>query len=92
MLQRGNLLPHFELNTLDGDVVAYSTIWQYKNVVLLLLPDSAFDETFRTYSSQLLGLRQEWSRSNTECIITKGDVAGMSAPAVLVADQWGEIV
>lgn len=92
MLQRGDLLPHFEVNTVDGAAVAYSTIWQQRNIVLVALHGSASDEPFRTYISRLLGLRQELRRSNTECVITTDNVAGISAPGVVVADEWGEIV
>ena len=92
MLQRGDLLPHFEVNALDGVAVAYSTIWQHRNVVLLVLPGAAADESFRSYISQLLGFQEELSRSNTECVVTTDNVAGISAPGVAVADEWGQIV
>jgi hypothetical protein len=92
MLQRGDLLPHFEVNTFDGAAVAYSTIRQQRNIVLVALPGSVADESLRTYISRLLGLRQELRRSNTECVITTDKVAGIPAPGVAVADEWGEIV
>jgi hypothetical protein len=27
-----------------------------------------------------------------ECVITEGQVPGISAPAVVIADRWGEVV
>jgi hypothetical protein len=53
MLQRGDLLPHFAVTTLDGGVMTYSTIWQRKNLVLVILPGAALDLRSRAYVSQL---------------------------------------
>ena len=38
MLQPHDLLPHFEVADLGGEHVRYSSIWQRKNLVLVMLP------------------------------------------------------
>jgi peroxiredoxin len=88
-LQRGDQLPHFEVQTVDGRVLSYRSIWQRRNLLLVLLPESRSD------AEQMFDLRareREFERFDTECVITRDGVAGIRAPAVLVADRWGEII
>ena len=92
MLQRGDLVPHFAVRTLDGGAMTYSTIWQRKNLVLVILPGSALDERSRAYVFRLSVLSQELSSQQSECVITQDSVPGMPGPSALVADRWGEIV
>jgi len=89
ILTLGDQLPHFEVRSVDDSVFVYRTIWQHKNLLLILLPDSHSDEG---YVSDLRAHESEWQRLNTQCVITCEPVAGLRAPAVLVADRWGEIV
>ena len=37
MLQRGDLVPHFKVKTVGGDLFNYSTIWQRKHLLLVRL-------------------------------------------------------
>ena len=89
MLDRGDAVPHFEVRTLGGDVFGYSTIWQQKNLVLLTLSPDASDGS---YVSELSSLSSEFNDRECVCVITRDSVAGLPAPAALVADRWGEIV
>ena len=91
MLQRGDLLPHFAVKTLDGSAMTYSTIWQRKNLLLVTLP-VGLDLPSRAYVSQLNILWQELSSQQSECVVTQDSAPGMPGPAALVADRWGEIV
>jgi hypothetical protein len=91
MLQRGDLVPHFDVTTVHGVRVAYSAIWQRRNLVLVILP-SAASETSMHDISQLDGLAAECAGRDTECVVTRDVVAGTRAPAAIVADRWGEIV
>jgi hypothetical protein len=91
MLERGDLVPHFEVTTLEGDVVSYATIWQDRNLVLVTLPASEAD-TSRAYVSELKAAMPASSNVDTACVITRDYVTGVPNPAVLVADRWGEIV
>ena len=38
MLQRGDLVLLFEVSTVRGGAVSYSTIWQQRNLVLVTVP------------------------------------------------------
>jgi hypothetical protein len=89
ILTRGDQVPHFEVRSVDDSVFVYRTIWQHKNLLLILLPDSCSDEV---YASELRAHESEWQRLATQCVITREPVAGLRAPAVLIADRWGEIV
>jgi hypothetical protein len=92
MLQRGDLLPHFAIKTLDGGVMTYSTIWQRKNLVLVILPGAALNLRSRAYVSQLNILWLELSSQQSECVFTQDSVPGLPGPGALIADRWGEIV
>src|SRR5688572_11921911 len=51
-LHPGDLLPHFEVTDLYGKRVDYSSIWQRKNLVLVMLSDT--DPSSRSYADQLM--------------------------------------
>lgn len=91
MLQRGDLVPHFSVTTVDGRRFDYSTVWQRKNLVLVTLPASDSDAS-ASYVSTLATRRSEFAGRDTECVVTRDAVAGARAPSALVADRWGEIV
>jgi len=90
-LQRGDLVPHFRVDTIDGRRIEYSTIWQRRNLVLVALTESNSAHS-RTYVSQLETKCSAFQIHETECVITRDVVAGAASPAVLIADRWGEIV
>jgi len=89
MLQRGDDVPHFDVRTVGGDVFAYGTIWQRRHLVLIVLPESDADDS---YIGALASRAAEFRDRETECVITRDAVPGLPAPAVLVADRWGEVV
>ena len=91
MLQQGDLVPHFDVTTLQDRNVRYSTIWQRRNLVLISLPPSD-PESSRAYTSQLAAEMPAFSEHETEWVVTRDIVAGLARPGVLVADRWGEIV
>ncbi len=91
MLQRGDLVPHFDVRNLENEPVSYSTIWQRRNLVLVTLAHVACD-SWTSYVSELGALIPALAAQNAECVITRDGVAGLSSPGVLVADRWGEIV
>ena len=90
MLERGDSVPHFEVTTVDGRLVRYSTIWQRRNLVVIALPEADTLAAER-YLSSLTELRSGAITQHTECIVTRDSVQGLPAPGVVVADQWGEI-
>jgi hypothetical protein len=90
MIQAREQLPHFQVTTIDGRVIAYDTIWQRRNLVLLLLPAPSGD-TAGAYVSLLAERRAEIDALAAECVITADTVPGVRAPAVVIADRWGEV-
>jgi hypothetical protein len=90
MLKKGDQVPHFDVRTVHSGVFSYSTIWQHRNLVLVVLPA---DESAATEGcvSQLTDASLEFSEHGADCVITRDVVAGIPAPGVLVADRWGEI-
>lgn len=89
MLQRGDAVPHAEVRTIEGALFRYATIWQRRNLLLVVLPASAAGDT---YAAEVSSRGGEFRDLATECVITRDSVPGLAGPAVLVADRWGEIV
>ena len=88
MLQQGDQTPHFHVNTLEGHPFSYAIIWQRKNLLLVVLPRHD-NESIRDYVRRLSSSELE---VDTACVVTRDPVEGLPAPAVLVADRWGEII
>jgi peroxiredoxin len=91
MLQRGDLVPHFEVRNLEGEPFKYSTIWQHKNLLLVTIP-TLDSESTSAYALDVTARVRESGDQGVECVVTQDSVPGVSAPAVVVADRWGEIV
>jgi hypothetical protein len=91
MLTQGDLVPHVELQTLDGRRFRYSDIWQQRNLVLVAVPPEPSASAER-YASDLMARAGELAEQQTDCVITRDRVPGLRAPGVVVADRWGEIV
>jgi peroxiredoxin len=87
-LRIGDLVPHFEARAIDATLVRYREIWQRRNLVLVSLPPSGYDEYFETIRSRA----HEFDERDTELVITRDEIAGLPTPSVIVADRWGEIV
>lgn len=80
----GDSMPHFTAMTISGERFAYASVWQHKPLVLIVLDrGSGLDESIALRLSALPG---------TATVVTHESVAGVSAPAAVIADQWGEIV
>jgi len=88
MLKPGDILPHFTVTELDGRQVDYSSIWQRRNLVLVMLPDSG--PSSREYARQLAS-RLDSQADHTAWIATTDRVPGLPSPGAIVADRWGEL-
>jgi hypothetical protein len=89
-LHAGNLLPHFAVTDLYGRRVDYSSIWQRKNLVLVML--SGTDPLSRSYADQLMARGRDSKEDDTEWVVTCERIAGMPNPGAVVADRWGELM
>jgi hypothetical protein len=89
MYRRGDLVPHFDVVTRDGARATYSKIWQRLNLLLVALP--AGEPGADDYASRLAARWPELTANDTACVITSDDVDRLPAPAVLIADRWGEV-
>jgi peroxiredoxin len=91
MLQRGDSVPHFDVNTNEDRRISYATIWQHRNLVLIVFPDvtcAACD----AYIAQLTAQIAAFAGQNSELVITRDPMPGIPSPSAVVADKWGEIV
>jgi hypothetical protein len=78
-------MPHFTVTTVDGQTVDYAKdVWQRKNIVLIAVPVASGDDEVATRYAPL-------AAEDTRLVVTSAPVPGLAAPAVLVADQWGEV-
>jgi hypothetical protein len=91
ILQRGELIPHFEVTTLGGERINYATLWQRRNLVLVTLP-AADSDAGTKYLSELSDRIPQFRALNTDCVMTPEQVPGIPCPGALIADKWGEII
>jgi hypothetical protein len=91
MLGRGDSLPHFEVRTVAGAPVVYSTIWQHRNLLLLVMPGLE-SESARAYTADARRRFEELADQDVACVITRDPIDGVPSPAAVVADRWGEVV
>jgi hypothetical protein len=88
MLQRGDLVPHFTVRTIEGRLIHYATIWQQRNLVLITLTADTVIPS--DYAARLASASKD--DSDTTWVVTRDIVHDMPCPGALVADRWGEIV
>src|SRR5690349_13704580 len=91
MRQRGDSVPHFEVRTLAGEPFRYSTIWQHKHMLWVTIATRDSEST-AAYVADVTARVREFGDHDVHCVVTQDGVPGMSAPAVIVADRWGEII
>jgi hypothetical protein len=95
MTTRGEALlgyvPHFNVTTVDGRRVRYEEIWQRRNLVLVIVGPHDRDSGAQ-YASQLKARGEDFEREQATVVVTADAVSGLPAPAVVVADRWGEIL
>jgi hypothetical protein len=90
MLKPGDLLPHFAVADLNGRRVDYSSLWQRKNLVLVMLVDSG--PSSQSYAEQLLARGRHSHQEDTAWLVTRDRIAGLPSPGAIVADRWGELM
>jgi hypothetical protein len=90
LLQTGNLLPHFDVIDLYGRRFDYSSIWQRKNLVLVIVSDT--DSSWESYAEQLMAHAHDSNRDDTAWVVTRDRVMGLPNPGAVVADRWGELM
>lgn len=91
-LERGDAVPHFEVTAIDGSPVAYRTIWQRRNLLLVSLHSTSAPAPVRPALIAELASREEQLESlATAVVITDGALPGVPAPGLVIADRWGEI-
>lgn len=91
MLQRGDAVPHFEVQTDEGELFSYSSIWQRKNLLLVALP-TLNNDSARDYITALRTCLRELGDQDLEYVATRAPIPGLSGSTVLVADRWGAVV
>lgn len=84
-----DLLPHFETTDIDGARVAYSSIWQRRNLVLAILPD--LSPRSRRYAERIIAEASRMQNNDIAWVVTRDPIDGFPCPGVVVADRWGEI-
>jgi hypothetical protein len=84
-------VPHFDVITLGGQRVRYQEIWQRRNLVLVMVSPQE-REAGALCASQLKNRQAEFEEAETTVIVTADVVPGLSAPRVVIADRWGEIL
>ncbi len=88
-MQKGDLVPHFTVSTIDGDTVRYETsYWQRRNLVLV----STAGQPAADYVKDLTACVPDVDALSAGLVVTPDRVGPDDGPLLVVADQWGEIV
>ncbi|MGE0463509.1 MAG: hypothetical protein AB7Q16_19270 [Vicinamibacterales bacterium] len=88
LLEPGDLVPHFAVTCLAGGRFEYASIWQRRNLVLVMLaPAGSASE----HALWLATHARTSAGDDTTWVLTSDRVAGVPYPGVVVADQWGEV-
>lgn len=93
-LERGARLPTLRVRRTDGAMFDDAEVWQRRNLLLVRVPaDDALvsDEDAARWLRALDQARPDLQRYEAAVVVTRDDVAGLSAPGVVVADRWGEV-
>src|SRR5688500_14098833 len=88
-LKSGDRLPDLKVPSMDGDMVSLRTHSRLATVLLALHPDcrkcSGYREAIAAHGQQV----REWD--GRVLAVGTHPEAGIEAPSVLIADQWGEL-
>jgi hypothetical protein len=90
-LEPGDQVPHFSVSTALGQQVRYDRMWQHRNLVFVSV-DVRRHPQYGVYASDLMARTREFAAAETELVVSPDPIQGLPAPAVMVADRWGEIV
>ena len=90
MLQARESMPHFEVTRIDGTPVRYDSIWQRRNLLLVVLPNGEKDGS-EEYVARLTDRSGDISAQDAEWVITRDSIPDVPAPGVVIADRWGEV-
>lgn len=84
-------IPHFDVTTIDGRRIRYGEIWQRRNLLLVLVHPR--DRTpAAEYAAGIEAHRTQLEEAEATVVVTADAVPGLTAPRVVVADRWGEIL
>jgi hypothetical protein len=89
-VRRGELIREFQVAAIDGVAFDYRDIWQRQNLLLIALREPPSDAAMQ-YLASLTGRHDALAEFETRCVATTERVPGINAPALIVADRWGEI-
>jgi hypothetical protein len=85
-LSAHDFVPMFRIrNIVDAAIVDYRDIWQRSNLLLIAV---AHEDAPDPYLAQL---GRHLAGNDTAVVVTTDPIPGVPAPAVVVADRWGEI-
>lgn len=90
VLRPGDQVPHVTFARSDGSAVAYATLWQQRNLLLVALPSISSGEA-AAYVRAIEARHAELTAYETAVVITQAAPAWMPVPGILIADRWGEI-
>jgi hypothetical protein len=88
LLHPGDHVPHVSIRTIDGATINYADLWQHKNLIFVSIPA---EPAFTEYAARLERAVCPALPADSALVISHGALPDLPAPAVLVADKWGEI-
>ena len=88
MLHSGDHVPHVSFRTIDAGTINYADLWQHRNLIVVSIPA---EPAFTDYAARLEQALRQRLPADTSLVISHDALPDLPAPAILVADKWGEI-
>lgn len=86
---RGDVLPHLTLEDRTGAPFSYRTIWQQRNLLLVVVGD---DPAGERYALDVQAAAPDIAAREAVVVVTRTPVPGLSVPGVLVVDRWARVI
>jgi hypothetical protein len=83
-------MPHLAVETVEQTVFDYASVWQQKNLVLVVIGDLSADAA--AYLGRLDDARRQFDVREAVAIVTRTPIDGLSVPGLLVVDRWGRVI
>jgi hypothetical protein len=91
VLERGDLIRHFKVTTVEGTSFDYRETWQRRNLLLVALPEMPLSDAATRYVMEITSHDDAFAAFETRRVVSTDPISDIEAPAVVIADRWGEV-
>ena len=90
-LKRGDLIPHFAVETLQGGHFSYVSIWQHRALLLVIVPPASGPDAISAFVAALERQRRTLELYAMDFVVTRDVLPWSAELSAVVCDRWGEV-